>query len=330
MRRDPEHRHHGRPSGRGRANRHDGGRRAQQRRRGGCERARHRADRHAGAGGRPRALQRRTGGADRRRDAVGGELAASLVELDIEEQPGVFEVDAALAPGAPHVHADGNRFVEWRFCNGDPDGAMRRADVVVDETYRTQHVDHAYLEPEAGVGWFDGDGVLTLRVSTQVIEHARTIADILAFPHGRVRVIGAYMGGGFGGKEDMTVEPYLALLTWKTRKPVRMVWTRQESLQARPEAASVHDALPHRCDARRTHRRAGHLDRRQCRRVSAASARGCCSPGPPIRSARTGATTSAPRASPSSPTRCPTAPSGGSVRCRSCSRTSCKWTGSPS
>ncbi len=161
------------------------------------------------------------------------ELAASLVELDIEEQPGVFEVDAALAPGAPHVHADGNRFVEWRFCNGDPDGAMRRADVVVDETYRTQHVDHAYLEPEAGVGWFDGDGVLTLRVSTQVIEHARTIADILAFPHGRVRVIGAYMGGGFGGKEDMTVEPYLALLTWKTRKPVRMVWTRQESLQAR-------------------------------------------------------------------------------------------------
>ena len=75
--------------------------------------------------------------------------------------------------------------------------------------------------------------MLTLRVSTQVIEHARAIAAVVGFPHGRVRVIGAYMGGGFGGKEDMTVEPYLALLVWKTRRPVRMVWTRQESLQAR-------------------------------------------------------------------------------------------------
>jgi CO/xanthine dehydrogenase Mo-binding subunit len=165
--------------------------------------------------------------------AWAAEHAAALVELDIEEQPGVFTVEDALRPDAPPVHADGNRFVQWRFCNGDPDGAMQRADVVVEETYRTQHVDHAYLEPEAGVGWFDGDGVLTLRVSTQVIEHARAIADVVALPHARVRVIGAYMGGGFGGKEDMTVEPYLALLVWKTRRPVRMVWTRQESLQAR-------------------------------------------------------------------------------------------------
>jgi CO/xanthine dehydrogenase Mo-binding subunit len=72
-----------------------------------------------------------------------------------------------------------------------------------------------------------------LRVSTQVIEHARQLADILGLPHARVRVIGAYMGGGFGGKEDMTVEPYLALLAWHTKRPVRMVWTRQESLLAR-------------------------------------------------------------------------------------------------
>lgn len=161
------------------------------------------------------------------------EQAAALVQVDIEETPGVFEVEDALAPGAPRVHTDGNRFVEWHFRNGDPEEAMRGADFVVEETYRTQHVDHAYLEPEAGVGWYDGDGVLTLRVSTQVIEHAREIAEILGLPQSRVRVIAAYMGGGFGGKEDMTVEPYLALLVWKTRRPVRMVWTRQESLQAR-------------------------------------------------------------------------------------------------
>ncbi len=161
------------------------------------------------------------------------EAAAALVELDYEDLPGVFDAEQALEPDAPAVHGGGNRYVTWRSALGDVDAAMERADVVVEETYRSQRVDHAYLEPEAGIGWIDSDGVLTLRVATQVIEHARSIAAILGLPHSRVRVIAAYMGGGFGGKEDMTVEPYLAALVWKTRRPVRMVWTRQESLLAR-------------------------------------------------------------------------------------------------
>jgi nicotinate dehydrogenase large molybdopterin subunit len=161
------------------------------------------------------------------------EQAAALVEVEYEDLPGVFEPERALEPDAPRVHDGGNCYVTWRSVLGDVDVAMERADVVVEETYRSQRVDHAYLEPEAGVGWIDSDGVLTLRVATQVIEHAREVAEILELPHSRVRVIAAYMGGGFGGKEDMTVEPYLAALVWKTRRPVRMVWTRQESLLAR-------------------------------------------------------------------------------------------------
>jgi len=161
------------------------------------------------------------------------EEAAQLVEVDYEEEEGVFDPEEALREGAPAVHPGGNRYVTWRAAQGDVEAAMERADVVVEETYRTQRVDHAYLEPEAGIGWIDSDGVLTLRVSTQVIEHARLLAEILELPHSRVRVIAAYMGGGFGGKEDMTVEPHLAALVWKTRRPVRMVWSRQESLLAR-------------------------------------------------------------------------------------------------
>ncbi len=161
------------------------------------------------------------------------EEAAQLVDVEYEEAPGVFTVEDALAPGAPQVHAHGNRYVAWHLEHGDLDRAFAEADVVIEATYQTQHVDHAYLEPEAGVGWIDGDGVLTLRVSTQVIEHQRQLADMLGLPHARVRVIASYMGGGFGGKEDMTVEPYLALLAWHTQRPVRMVWTRQESLLAR-------------------------------------------------------------------------------------------------
>jgi nicotinate dehydrogenase large molybdopterin subunit len=155
--------------------------------------------------------------------------AAELVSVDYEELPGVFDVESARADGAPRVHEVGNTLVSWQIRCGDADSALAAADVVVEGEYRTQHVEHAYLEPEAGVGWVE-NGVVTLRVSTQVIEHAATIARVLQVPQSKVRVIAAYMGGGFGGKEDMTVEPYLALLVWHTRRPVRMIWDRQESL----------------------------------------------------------------------------------------------------
>ena len=151
--------------------------------------------------------------------------AAELVAVDYEELPGVFDVESARADGAPTVHEVGNTLVTWQIQCGDAAKALAAADVVVEGEYRSQHVEHAYLEPEAGVGWLE-NGVLTLRVSTQVIEHAATIARILQVPQSKVRVIAAYMGGGFGGKEDMTVEPYLALLVWHTRRPVRMIWDR--------------------------------------------------------------------------------------------------------
>ncbi|MBI2461194.1 MAG: xanthine dehydrogenase family protein molybdopterin-binding subunit, partial [Candidatus Rokubacteria bacterium] len=79
------------------------------------------------------------------------------------------------------------------------------------------------LEPESGVAWIDSDGVITIRVSTQVIEHFRDVAEVLQVPQNRVRVIAPYLGGGFGGKEDVTVEVYLGLLAWRTGRPVKMV-----------------------------------------------------------------------------------------------------------
>jgi len=159
------------------------------------------------------------------------DAAAELVDIDYEELPGVFDVESARREGSPLVHDVGNTLVTWQIRCGDAATSLASAAVVVEGEYRSQHVEHAYLEPEAGVGWLE-NGVLTLRVSTQVIEHAAMIARILALPQSKVRVIAAYMGGGFGGKEDMTVEPYLALLVWHTRRPVRMIWDRQESLTA--------------------------------------------------------------------------------------------------
>ena len=163
--------------------------------------------------------------------------AAELIEIEYEELPGVYDPIAALRPGAPHVHEGGNVLRRWHLRKGDIAEGFRRAEVVVEETYRTPFVDHVYIETETGIGWIDAEGVLTLRVSTQVLEHFRDVAEVLRLPHSRVRLEGAYLGGGFGGKEDVTVECLLGLLVWKTRRPVRLVFSRS-SRGSMPSAAA--------------------------------------------------------------------------------------------
>jgi CO/xanthine dehydrogenase Mo-binding subunit len=155
--------------------------------------------------------------------------AAELVEIEYEELPGVYDPIAALDPGAPHVHDGGNVLRRWRLRRGDVAEGFRRAEIVVERAYRTPFVDHVYLETETGIGWIDAEGVLTLRVSTQVLEHFRDVAEVLRLPHSRVRLEGAYLGGGFGGKEDVTVECLLGLLVHKTHRPVQLVFSREES-----------------------------------------------------------------------------------------------------
>jgi CO/xanthine dehydrogenase Mo-binding subunit len=159
--------------------------------------------------------------------------ALELIEVEYDELPAVTDPEAALAPNAPLLHEAGNLLASWQIHEGDVDAAFAAADTVVEATYRTPFIDHAYLEPEAGVAWPDADGVITVRAATQVIEHFRDLAKILRLPENRVRVIAPYVGGGFGGKEDMTVEPFLALVVLRTRRPVKMVWSRSESLLAR-------------------------------------------------------------------------------------------------
>jgi CO/xanthine dehydrogenase Mo-binding subunit len=175
--------------------------------------------------------------------------AVDAIEVEYEELPAVTDPEAALAPGAPLVHESGNLLASWQIHEGDVGTALAEAHAVVEETYRTPFVDHAYLEPEAGVAWLDGDGVITVRAATQVIEHFRDIAKILGVPDSRVRVIAPYVGGGFGGKEDMTVEPFLALVVLRTRRPVKMVWSRSESLLARQKRHPMVLSYRSGCDA---------------------------------------------------------------------------------
>jgi len=85
------------------------------------------------------------------------------------------------------------------------------ADLIVENTFHTQVQEQAFLEPEAGIAWVDENDVINIRVSTQVVEHFRAVADALGVPHNRVQVKSMFVGGGFGGKENITVELYEGL-----------------------------------------------------------------------------------------------------------------------
>jgi CO/xanthine dehydrogenase Mo-binding subunit len=161
------------------------------------------------------------------------ERAAAAVQVEYEPLPGVFDPREALRPDAYRVGEDDTNLIcTYRVRRGDVKEAFATADVVVANEYHVPFGDHVYLEPESGVAWVDEDGVITIRASTQVIEHFRDVADIMRLPHNKVRVIAPMLGGGFGGKEDITVEAFLALLTWATKRPVKLTYTREESLLA--------------------------------------------------------------------------------------------------
>ena len=158
------------------------------------------------------------------------EDAARRVVVEYADLPGVFDPEAAMRPDAPQLEPSGNVISRWKIRKGDVEAGFREADVVVEGEYRTPFIDHAFIEPEAGVAWLDENGVITIRVATQVIEHFRDVANVLGLPHSRVRIIAPYIGGGFGGKEDVTVEVFLGLLVWKTTRPVRLCYSREESI----------------------------------------------------------------------------------------------------
>ena len=155
--------------------------------------------------------------------------AAELIEFELEPIPGVYDPLEALKPGAPLVYGADNIVAERKIRKGDVEAGFAEADLIVENTYKTPFQEHAFLEPEVGLAWVDENDVVNIRVSTQVIEHFRPIADAIGVPHNKVRVRGALVGGGFGGKEDLTVEVYLALLAKHTGRPVRLEYSREDS-----------------------------------------------------------------------------------------------------
>ena len=156
--------------------------------------------------------------------------ALGLIRIDYEQLPLIVDPLAAVEPGALKVDERGNVIGHYGFERGNIEAGFSEAAAVVEETFQTQCVEHAYMETESGLAWADAGGVVHIRCGTQMIENFRFIARILGVPHNQIRIESPYVGGGFGGKIMMTVEPFLALLAKATGRPVRMSLTREESI----------------------------------------------------------------------------------------------------
>ncbi len=135
-----------------------------------------------------------------------------------------------------HPERDSNVFCHYRIRKGDVEEAFADADVIVESDYQTPAQEHAYLQPEAGIAYFDDQGRVTVNVAGQwVHEDQEQIAHALNLPIEKVRVIYPAIGGAFGGREDMSVQIVLALAAWRLHqsginRPVKIIWSREESI----------------------------------------------------------------------------------------------------
>ena len=166
------------------------------------------------------------------------------LQVEYEILPAVIDPQAAIAPGAPVLHADKtpanrvadaprNIVAEIHGEFGDVAAALKQAAVSYEGTFTTQRVQHAALETHGGLAWVDADGILNVRSSTQVpFLTRRTLADLFHLPTDKVRVFCERVGGGFGGKQEMFVEDMLALAALKTGRPVKFELTREEQFIA--------------------------------------------------------------------------------------------------
>ncbi|TCL09486.1 xanthine dehydrogenase molybdenum binding subunit apoprotein [Shimia isoporae] len=162
--------------------------------------------------------------------------------LDLNTFPiawGNHEATVGISSGQPvkNIHDDreGNILVSGRVETGDVAEALKNADCVVEGELQTAHVEHAYIEPEAGAAWMDGD-VLVVRACTQSPGMDReSLAVVLGLAEERVKIVPAVTGGGFGGKLDLSVQPFLGLVTLLTGEPTRMVFSRRESMMTSPK-----------------------------------------------------------------------------------------------
>lgn len=176
-------------------------------------------------------------------DADTAARALELIEVDYEPLTVVGDPEFAHSPEAPLVHEGwetGNLLKHIKVRSGDIEQGFAEADVIIEREYRTPTIEHAFMEPECAIGvpaGYDAEHPkLTIYVGSQIpYDDRRQTAIALGLPEDQIRVRGTLIGGGFGGKEDIAGQIHVAMLAQALGRPVKMLYTRQESLLFHPK-----------------------------------------------------------------------------------------------
>ena len=178
------------------------------------------------------------------------QAAAEAIDVELESLPVISSIEEALAPGAPALHPrlkqtspdKPNILIHFHTSKGDVAKGFAEADLILEDDYDVPFVEHAYMETETGIAMPEGDGVVVYAGSQGPTDDQHQIAKVLGLPEEKVHIAHQYMGGGFGGKEDISTQIHAALAATVTGRPVKIRWSRQESLLAsyKRHAARLH------------------------------------------------------------------------------------------
>jgi selenium-dependent xanthine dehydrogenase len=171
-----------------------------------------------------------------------------LIEVEYEEKEPMLSPKAAMKETAPLIHESGNVYRTELIQRGDVDKALEESAFIVTNTYHTPAQEHAFLEPESALAVPEGDSLTVYTGGQSVYDEYREIGKLLGIDKDKLRIVSAYVGGGFGGKEDMSVQHHAALLAYLAKVPVKVTLTRDESLFVHPKRHPMEMELTTGCD----------------------------------------------------------------------------------
>ncbi|MDF2511580.1 MAG: selenium-dependent molybdenum hydroxylase 1 [Herbinix sp.] len=186
--------------------------------------------------------------------------AVKAVEVEYEELVPICSPEEAAKPGAPQIHGEGfthfGRFVipennlldHEEVKRGDAKAALENSKYICEGTFSLPPTEHAFMEPETAVGIPEGDGILVITGGQGVYDEYHEISHYLGLPMEKVRIKSAVVGGGFGGKEDMSVQHQAALCAYLTKRPVKVFFSRQESINYHPKRHAMEIYCKIGCD----------------------------------------------------------------------------------
>ncbi len=176
------------------------------------------------------------------------EAAKNLIKIEYEPLEPVRNVYEAMADGAPRVHSKGNLCQTRHVTRGDAKKALAESKYVVTQKYSTPMTEHAFLEPECAIAFPYKDGIKILSTDQSVYDTRHEVAIMFGWDQERIIVENKYVGGGFGGKEDVSAQHIAALAAWKTQRPVKVRFSREESLAFHPKRHAMEGTFTLGCD----------------------------------------------------------------------------------